>query len=174
MLRHDTADTRLTPKGREIGLVDDERWERFLKKTQGISEIIDLLRSKKVPSNVTGNLVPHIGETLERALADNNVSPDDIVDFAPDLMELPYEWLERTNLDIKYAGYIQKEERAAARTAKMESFKIPSDLDYAAITGLSAEAKEKLIKVKPITLGQAARIQGVRQGDIALLMVIIK
>jgi tRNA uridine 5-carboxymethylaminomethyl modification enzyme len=174
MLRHDTADTRLTPKGREIGLVDDVRWERFLKKTQGINEIIELLQSKKVPSSVTGNLVPHIGENLERALADNQVTPDDIIDFAPDLMELPYEWLERTNLDIKYAGYIQKEERAAAKTAKMESFKIPADIDYSSITGLSAEAKEKLIKVKPLTLGQAARIQGVRQGDIALLMVIIK
>ncbi len=174
MLRHDTADTRLTPTGRQTGLVDDERWERFLKKTQDISEITDLLRSKRIPGNAQGNLVPHIGETLEKALADSRVSPDDIVDYAPALMDLPYEWLERTNLDIKYAGYIQKEERAAARTAKMESIRIPGDLDYAAIKGLSAEAREKLLKVRPQTLGQAARIQGVRQGDLALLMVLIK
>jgi tRNA uridine 5-carboxymethylaminomethyl modification enzyme len=77
-------------------------------------------------------------------------------------------------LDIKYAGYIEKERRAIAKTAKMEILKIPEDFDYTAIKGLSAEGREKLKKVGPLTLGQAARIPGVRQGDIAVLMVALR
>jgi tRNA uridine 5-carboxymethylaminomethyl modification enzyme len=75
-------------------------------------------------------------------------------------------------LDAKYAGYIEKEKKAAARLAKMDAVKLDAGLDYAAIGGLSAESREKLARVRPLTLGQAARIPGVRQGDIALLMVL--
>ena len=75
---------------------------------------------------------------------------------------------------MKYAGYIEKEKRAAAKLAKMEAIKIPADMDYAGVTGFSAEAKEKLKAVRPLTVGQAARIPGVRQGDIALLMILAR
>ena len=84
----------------------------------------------------------------------------------------PKEWLNHARLDIKYAGYLEKEKRAAARNAKMEAIKLDKALDYRAIPGLSAESREKLSQVHPLTLGQAARIPGVRQGDIALLMVL--
>ncbi|WP_304223428.1 tRNA uridine-5-carboxymethylaminomethyl(34) synthesis enzyme MnmG [Gracilinema caldarium] len=194
MLRHDTADSRLTPRGRALGLVDDQRWERFQKKVQTLDEITELLRSRKVssappaPPNQSGEigqnqenfinldpvLTPHIGESLERALTNSQVQLEHIKIFAPELDRYPREWVERVSLDIKYAGYIEKERRAAARTAKMEAMKLPPDLDYKTILGLSAEAKEKLMKIRPLTIGQASRINGVRQGDIAVLIMTAK
>ncbi|MEW6564706.1 MAG: tRNA uridine-5-carboxymethylaminomethyl(34) synthesis enzyme MnmG [Spirochaetota bacterium] len=193
MLRHDTADSRLTPKGRALGLVDDQRWERFQKKVQTLDEITELLRSRKVSTtiqspadsgeNLKGQdqsinldpvLTPHIGESLERALTNSQVQLEHIKPFVPELDAYPREWVERVSLDIKYAGYIEKERRAAARTAKMEAMKLPPDLDYRPILGLSAEAKEKLMKIRPLTIGQASRINGVRQGDIAVLIMTAK
>jgi tRNA uridine 5-carboxymethylaminomethyl modification enzyme len=172
-LRHDTADTRLRPRGREAGLVDEERWERFLKKTEALDAIRELLRQRRLPASapLPGD---HAGESLERCLADSRLELADMFPYVPELAMYPAEWLERVRLDIKYAGYIEKEKRAAARAAKMDAIKLKADLDYETLTGLSAEAKEKLKRVKPLTIGQAARIPGLRQGDIALLMVLSK
>ena len=153
MLRHDTAYTRLTPKGRDAGLVDDERWERFTKKAQALDEIAELLAQRKTSGSA--------------ALAD-------IYSTSPELANYPSELLERVLLDIKYSGYIEKEKRAAAKAAKMDAIKLDPNMDYAALTGLSVEAREKLKTVKPLTVGQAARIPGLRQGDIALLMVLAR
>jgi len=185
MLRHDTCDTRLSPKAREIGLLDDERWERFEKKTGALDEIRELLARRKYsppppPSSFfTGSeplganaLLSHAGASLERCLADTRVTPEDVLPFAPELKAYPAEWLERVHLDIRYSGYIEKEKRAVAKTARMDAIKLDPAMDYAAVTGLSSEAREKLEKVKPLTVGQAARIPGVRQGDVALLMVL--
>ena len=180
MLRHDTCDTRLSPKAREVGLLDDDRWERFLKKAEALDEIKELLSQRKClpPAGAaTGGehasaLLSHVGENLERCLTDTRITLDDILPFAPELSGYPAEWLERIRLDIRYAGYIEKEKRTAAKAAKMDAIKLSPTMDYAALTGLSSEAREKLKTVKPLTVGQAARIPGVRQGDIALLMVL--
>jgi tRNA uridine 5-carboxymethylaminomethyl modification enzyme len=176
VLRHDTADTRLCPKGRDAGLVDDERWEIFQKKTEALDEIKEILEQRKFSPTTakTGNeaLVSHAGESLERCLTDTRIELADILPFAQELSAYPAEWLERARLDIRYAGYIEKENRAAAKAAKMDAIKLNPELDYSAINGLSSEAREKLKTVKPITVGQAARVPGVRQGDIALLMVL--
>ncbi|MDR3139009.1 MAG: tRNA uridine-5-carboxymethylaminomethyl(34) synthesis enzyme MnmG [Treponema sp.] len=175
VLRHDTADSRLTPKGRELGLVAEERWERFQKKQAALETVRELLRSRKVSGPAegeTGTLRSHGGDSLERALTDSEIHFKDLFPWAPELASCPEEWLVRAELDIKYAGYIEKEKRAAARTAKMDAIKLGPDLDYRMITGLSVESREKLQAVRPLTIGQAARIPGVRQGDIALLMVL--
>jgi tRNA uridine 5-carboxymethylaminomethyl modification enzyme len=179
MLRHDTADTRLTPKGREIGLVNESRWERFQKKTESLEAIRELLRDRKVKADPgawenAAALHAHLGDSLERTLTDSAVRFDDLVPYAPELKSYPDEWLRRAALDIKYEGYVEKEKRAAARNAKMDAVKLDPAMDYDAINGLSAESKEKLKQVRPLTVGQAARIPGVRQGDIALLMVLTK
>jgi tRNA uridine 5-carboxymethylaminomethyl modification enzyme len=145
MLRHDTADTRLTPKGRSVGLIDDSRWERFLEKTKTLDVIQELLAKRKV----------------------SDIKPSELECYPAGLVE-------RALLDIKYAGYIEKEKRFAAKNAKMDAIKLDPQMNYSAITGLSVEAREKLISVKPLTLGQAARIPGIRQGDIALLMILSK
>jgi tRNA uridine 5-carboxymethylaminomethyl modification enzyme len=153
MLRHDTADSRLSPKARDLGLINDERWERFQKKLSGLETIGALIKGHKNPALIS----------LEDALAEK-----------PELSSWPSEWVERVCLDMKYAGYIEKEKRAAAKLAKMETVKIPLELDYSVISGFSAEAKEKLKTVRPLTVGQAARIPGIRQGDIAMLMILLK
>jgi tRNA uridine 5-carboxymethylaminomethyl modification enzyme len=196
-LRHDTADSRLSPRGRELGLVAEGRWERFTRKIAGLEAIGELLRQRKTPAaGTTGAspaavlgdspaigtdparlaavLRPHAGESLEQALRDSRVRLEDALALAPDLAGYPPEWLERVYLDIRYTGYIEKERRMAARTAKLEAVKLDPNLDYAALGGLSAEAREKLIIVRPLTLGQASRIPGVRQGDIALLMALTR
>ncbi|MDR0602451.1 MAG: tRNA uridine-5-carboxymethylaminomethyl(34) synthesis enzyme MnmG [Treponema sp.] len=156
MLRHDTADTRLTPKARKLGLADDRRWERFLRKTETLETIHELIRQRKIPREP--------GAEISEAEGPDARFGDPV----------PAEWVLRAQLDLKYEGYVEKEKRAAARGAKMDAVKLAADLDYAAIAGLSAESKEKLSRVRPVTLGQAARIPGVRQGDIALLMVLAK
>jgi len=147
MLRHDTSDTRLTPKGREAGLVDDNRWEQFLEKTKMLDEIKELVAARKI-------------------------SADDSILNGEDFSCFPGELIERALLDKKYAGYIEKEIRFAAKAAKMDAIKLDPTMDYKSINGLSTEAKEKLIAVKPLNVGQAARIPGVRQSDIALLIIL--
>jgi tRNA uridine 5-carboxymethylaminomethyl modification enzyme len=178
VLRHDTADTRLCPKGRDVGLVDDERWEIFQKKAEALDAIRELLSQRKFSPTAAKieneSLVSHAGESLERCLTDPSVELADILPFAPELSAYPAEWLERARLDIRYAGYIEKENRAVTKAAKMDAIKLDPGLDYVALTGLSSEAREKLKIVRPVTVGQAARIPGVRQGDIALLMVLAK
>ncbi|MDR2517749.1 MAG: tRNA uridine-5-carboxymethylaminomethyl(34) synthesis enzyme MnmG [Spirochaetaceae bacterium] len=181
VLRHDTADTRLTPLGRELGLAESARWERFLRKTEALDAIQELLRARKVPrmdgppveggADDAAPLRPHAGESLARALADSAVRREHIAPFAPELARWPGEWFERAALDLKYAGYIEKEARTAARAAKMDAIRLNAREDYDAITGLSTEGREKLRAVRPLTLGQAARIPGVRQSDIALLLM---
>ncbi|MDR1024638.1 MAG: tRNA uridine-5-carboxymethylaminomethyl(34) synthesis enzyme MnmG, partial [Treponema sp.] len=137
VLRHDTADTRLSPRGRDLGLVNEERWERFIKKTAGLEAVRELLRQRKVPAAMeTGysvlsghdSLRSHGGETLEQALRDSRICPEDILPLAPELGEYPAEWLERAYLDIKYAGYIEKEERMAARQAKLDAIGLRAGL----------------------------------------------
>ncbi|MDR2768123.1 MAG: tRNA uridine-5-carboxymethylaminomethyl(34) synthesis enzyme MnmG [Treponema sp.] len=148
ILRHDTADTRLTPRGRAPGLVDDQRWERFIKKSKVLDTIAQLLKG--------------------RDLNEQDLNGEAVEEFAA----FPPEWVARVSLDNKYSGYIEKEKRVIRRNAKMDAVKLDPKLDYSAITGLSAEAREKLCTVRPLTVGQAARIPGVRQGDTALLMVL--
>ena len=182
ILRHDTADTRLCPKGREAGLVDEDRWERFLHKTKSLDEIKELLAQRKFTTGGNGAaggetgvppaLLSHSGESFEHCLTDTRLTLTDIIPFIPELSKYPAEWLEGAWLDIRYAGYIEKEKRTAAKAAKMDMIKLDPALDYATLSGLSSEAREKLKNVKPLTVGQAARIPGVRQGDIALLMVL--
>ncbi|MDR1127429.1 MAG: tRNA uridine-5-carboxymethylaminomethyl(34) synthesis enzyme MnmG [Treponema sp.] len=159
LLRHDTADTRLSPKGRALGLIGDAHWERFQEKVQGVEIVRELLRSRK-----QGN------KSLERALVDGSILVEDVL--AHELPEFPHEWVNRAALDVRYEGYIEKERRVAARSAKMENIRLAPDFDYRRVPGLSAESKEKLSVVKPLNLGQAARIPGVRQGDVALLMAL--
>jgi tRNA uridine 5-carboxymethylaminomethyl modification enzyme len=148
MLRHDTADTRLTPKGREAGLVDDARWERFLEKTKMLDEIAELVARRRTQT------LPAEGDT--------------------EFEKYPAEFVERVLLDKKYEGYIEKETRFAAKATKMDMIKLDPNTDYTAINGISSEAREKLMAVKPLNVGQAARIPGVRQGDVAVLIIMAK
>jgi tRNA uridine 5-carboxymethylaminomethyl modification enzyme len=174
LLRHDTADSRLSPKGRAIGLLGDERWERFQRKAASIDAIRALIASRKYAPASEGASARYAGESLDRVLLHAGTALADILPFATELSGYPEEWVEGAVLDIKYAGYIGKEARYSERAAKMDAVKLPPDLDYGSLRGLSAEAKEKLSRVRPLTVGQASRVPGVRQGDIALLLVAMR
>ncbi|MDR2151183.1 MAG: tRNA uridine-5-carboxymethylaminomethyl(34) synthesis enzyme MnmG [Spirochaetaceae bacterium] len=164
-LRHDTADSRLSPRGRRVGLVSEERWQRFQRKVQTLEAIRALLCARKITNGT------HAGQSLDHALSDALVPVESIFTAAPELLDFPDEYVKQAFLDSRYSGYLEKESRSVARAAKLDAIKLDPQLDYRAITGLSAESQEKLSKVQPLNLGQAARIPGVRQGDIALLMI---
>ena len=198
-LRCDTADRRLTPVGRREGLVDDQVWERFEARKAGIEEAAELLRTRKVTaenarvaerlgSNKLGftdasaaqalsleralsPLAPHVGESWDRAIRDPRAFDLDLAAFLPELSALSPDQVETAVLDARYEGYAAREARQAARLGRSEDRRIPEDFDYQAVEGLSAESREKLEAIRPMTVGQAARIPGIRPSDAAVLMV---
>ena len=173
-LRHDTADRRLTPLAGRVGLASPERMERLRRKLEGLDAIRELLRTRRVTRDAAAAvpwLSAHVGESLERALRDPRAADADPLPLEPGLSAWPAGWLEGVLLDIRYEGYVAKEERLSARLGKLDGTRIPADLDYARVVGLSAESVEKLSAARPLTLGQASRVPGVRPSDAALLAV---
>jgi tRNA uridine 5-carboxymethylaminomethyl modification enzyme len=173
-LRHDTADARLTPIAASIGLADSRRLERFEAKRAGIEEIASLIEARRVTrddAETIAALAPHVGESAAAALRDP-AARDCLSALLPDLAaRFPRGWIETAELDARYAGYVEKEEKLAGRLAKSERLRIPEDFDFSAVSGLSAEAAQRLRAARPLTLGQASRIWGVRNSDAALLLV---
>lgn len=181
LLRQDNADLRLTEKGREIGLVTDERYARFTAKQQAIADALECLR---------GQMLTPTPETQEkmRALATaelrTGVTLYDLlrrteIDYAGlcqhfELPALSKEVQEQVEIAIKYDGYIQKQVEQVERAARLESKRIPEDVDYHQLGGLAVEAREKLSEIKPLSVGQASRISGVSPADIAILMVYLE
>ena len=179
ILRSDNADRRLAPLGREIGLIDDRRWDLFQAKQKAISTEIDRLETERVKahvpaglalSEVTGQKIKGsatLAELLRRSgLHYHHLDEQDLGN--PELDELEKEAAE---IDVKYRGYIQRQMLQIERTAKQHKRALPTDLDYNAIDTLSKEAREKLSSVRPLTIGQATRIGGVNPADINALLV---
>ncbi len=179
-LRCDTADRRLTPIGRDVGLVDDARWSRFVARAAAIEEAAALLCARRVSRTDALRdpvLAPHVGEPLAAALRDPRVAAglEGAEGFAAlvgsEAQGFSRDVLETAWLDARYSGYEEKEERLAGRFERSEGLRIPEDFDYRSVPGLSAEGREKLSAVRPLTLGQASRVSGLRKADAALLMV---
>lgn len=173
-LRHDSADRRLTPYAVSIGLADTERVERFKAKTAGMDAIAELLAARRVTSadaTTWPELLGRAGESLAEALRDHRLAELPLAGLLPELGAYPVEWLNEVVLDLRYKGYIEKEERLAARLGKLDGLRIRADYDYDAVPGLSTEAREKLKEARPLTLGQASRVPGVRRSDAALLAI---
>ncbi len=173
-LRHDTADRRLTPIGVRAGLVDPGRRGRYEAKLEGLEAIRELLRARRITARdaeLHAAMAPHIGEGLDRALRDPGVAAIGALMLEPALAGFPAEWIEGLALDLRYEGYIAKEDRLSARLGKMDRTRLPADMDYKAVLGLSTESAEKLALARPLTLGQASRVPGVRPSDVALLAV---
>lgn len=163
LLRHDNADRRLTPIGRKMGLVDDERWTRFEAKARAIEETTAKLEK----------LHDENGSFL-KLLRRPEVEWKDIVARAPQFADVSAEVAEQVEIDAKYAGYIERQEMEIARQRHWDSRKIPADFNYMEQSNLRAEAKERLERVRPVDLGQASRIPGVRPADIAVLTVYLE
>lgn len=182
-LRQDSADMRLTPTAIALGLADERRKEAFEKRRKGVEEISALLGSRRVSqadARENPDFLTHVGESLAAALRDPRISR--LADAAPELKsflapfipqsaEFPESWLQTAALDARYKGYLQKEGRLAARLDRSEGLRIPKNFDYKSVPGLSSESVEKLQALKPLTLGQASRVPGVRTSDTALLYV---
>ena len=163
LLRHDNADRRLTPIGRKMGLVDDERWVRFETKARAIEETTAKLEK----------LHDENGSFL-KFLRRPEVEWKDIVARAPQFADVSAEVAEQVEIDAKYAGYIERQEMEIARQRHWDSRKIPADFNYMEQSNLRAETKERLERVRPADLGQASRIPGVRPADIAVLTVCLE
>lgn len=183
ILRHDNADLRLTDKGRELGLIDDDRYAAFEAKRQAIKSKLDRLGKIRIKPNddVNAFLRAHnSGELKDGVLAADflkrpEVRYADLMKFIPAAPEpLERHIIEQVEIQIKYAGYIEKAEERVERLKKMEAKKIPDRIDYDAIDGLATEAHQKLKKIQPTTIAQASRISGVNPADIAILSVYIQ
>jgi len=163
LLRYDNADMRLAPLGRRLGLVGDDAWARFEKKRREVGEIRRFLAETSAA-----------GATLEKRLSRPEVAIGDIAREYPELSRFGAGALSLAETDVKYAGYIARQEAAVERMKRNESKRIPPDMDYDGIGELRFESREKLKLHRPSTIGQATRIPGVNPADISILMMYLK
>jgi len=176
-LRHDTADLRLLEKGHQIGLQNSDAVEALEAKRRGIDEIRELLRRRNLRERDCKKFPvfkKHLGHTLEHVLKDPEVHIEDLLSFEEGLKDKNSEWLHLSELDVKYEGYRKRQEKQVERFRKMEDLKIPRDFDYDTATGLSAESRLKFKEIRPLSVGQASRVSGVRSSDIAVLLVYLR
>jgi tRNA uridine 5-carboxymethylaminomethyl modification enzyme len=159
LLRHDNADRRLTPIGHRIGCVGGEAWERLQKKEEGIAWLMKLLRQFK-----------REGETLEKWLRRTDTTWEQVQAWEPELAFFSPEVIEQVVLECKYAGYIGRQSEQVERFAKLEGRRIPENFDYSAIPQLRAEARQKLSRIRPASIGQASRVSGITPADLAVLL----
>ncbi|MCR5524229.1 MAG: tRNA uridine-5-carboxymethylaminomethyl(34) synthesis enzyme MnmG [Lactobacillus sp.] len=184
ILRHDNADFRLMGKGHEIGLVSDERYAKMQQKEEQVQNEIARLKNEKLKPNndeVNQFIEVHGDNRLKDAITAADFIKRPYVDYetlmkfipAP-AKELDRHVIEQVEIQLKYAGYIKKEEEKVARLKRMEAKRIPANIDYEKIDGLATEGRQKLEKIRPETLAQASRISGVNPADLAILSVYIR
>lgn len=181
LLRQDNADLRLTEKGRQLGLVDDKRYARFTEKRNGLERSLVELEGWTIsPSQENNAKLEAMGTTPLRnganmldLLRRKDVTYDRL-QAAFDLPELPAATAEQVEIHAKYEGYISKQRQEVERALKLENKRLPENFDYHEIKELSLEAMEKLTKVQPLSVGQAARISGVSPADINVLMIALE
>ena len=179
LLRQDNADLRLIQIGHEVGLISDERYNKFLEKKASIEKEINRLKSTIVkPTNEVNEFLKRkgtseltTGSKLSEILKRTEISYEDLKEIDYDRIELPKQVKEEVEIQIKYEGYIKMEEDRVKKFKKMENKKLPKDIDYNDIKGISLEARQKLNKIKPDSIGQASRISGVSPADINVLLI---
>ncbi|MFW6237607.1 MAG: tRNA uridine-5-carboxymethylaminomethyl(34) synthesis enzyme MnmG [Halanaerobiales bacterium] len=182
VLRQDNADQRLTPLGYDIGLISDDRYQSFCKKKEGIEEVLTYLRDnrvtptedvrKKLQELNSGSLSQPV--SLSRLLRRPELDYEDLKYFDPGLPDYPEDVLDQVSIQVKYKGYIERQESQIKQFKKMEDKLLPEDIDYNEMETLRKEAREKLSRIRPRSLGQASRISGVSPADISVLMVYLE
>ncbi|GIP40642.1 tRNA uridine 5-carboxymethylaminomethyl modification enzyme MnmG [Paenibacillus sp. J31TS4] len=182
LLRHDNADLRLTPLGHEIGLISEERHRKFLEKKERVEQEIERLKQTKVkPEEHVQQMLREAGTVelnnatdLITLLKRPEVSYAHLESISPSPVELTDEMKEQVEIQIKYAGYIEKQLLQVERLRKMEQKRIPDDIVYEDVHGLANEAKSRLAKIRPLSIGQASRVSGVNPADISILLVYLE
>ena len=178
MLRHDNADIRLREKGYEVGLINEERHNKFLDKLSKIDELTNLLKESRITPKqndyiVSINSTPlKDGISLYELLKRPEINMDHINHFID--LDFDDEIKEQVYINIKYEGYIVKANKEAEKMVNLDNKMIPNDIDYDKIHNLASEAKQKLKEVMPTSIGQALRISGVNPADISILMIYLK
>ena len=184
LLRHDNADIRLTEYGHELGLINEERYQKFIENKNKINDALTLLKETRVGGTEKINAIlkekgynPLLsGMSLEELLKRPNISYFDIAKIEPKLLDFNFD--DNTILQIettlKYEGYIKNQLKEAKNLEKMENIVLPTDIDYLNFEGLALEARQKLNKVRPLTLGQAYRISGVDPSDVNVILLTLK
>ena len=188
-LREDNADTRLTPIGRRLGLVDDARWEYFNRKTERVQKALEKLKDTWVNPKIIAAAEAErvLGTSIEREyplrslLARPNVRMSELAtlrrtdgSLAADFSDLNEAERTQVEVEVKYAGYVERQKDEIEKALANETLVIPDAMDYDAVTGLSFEVRQKLKSARPETLGQASRVSGVTPAAVALLLVHLK
>lgn len=179
LLRQENADERLTPIGREVGLVTDEEWQAYNERLRLKQEEIKRLESTVLPPSeqlnqllvLRGTTPVSTGVKFADLLRRPQIDYQSLAPFDPGRPQLPQIVIEKVEVEIKYAGYIKRQLTQVNQLAKLENRTIPEDIDYFKIEGLRAEAQEKLHQVRPVSVGQASRISGVNPADISVLLI---
>ncbi len=182
VLRQDNADRRLTEIGYKAGLISEERYRNFLKKLDLIAEERERVANLSIPKTdeIDKMLVSRETSALEKGvkmielLRRPQINYDALAPFDKNRPDLPYEIFEQVEIDIKYEGYIKRQQMQINELRRLEVKRLPRDLDYNLITGLRLEAIEKLCKIRPETVGQASRISGVSPADISVLLIYLE
>ena len=180
LLRHDNADIRLREYGYKIGLINEEKYNKFKEKLSKIEELKEYLRNNKIVTSENelliqlGTSIINDGITLYDLLKRPEITIEKLINVNKVPNIYSKEVIEQVEIFIKYEGYIKKEEKEVLRMQEMENIKIPSNIDYDKVINIASEAKDKLKKVMPESLGQASRISGVNPSDIAMLSVYLK
>ena len=182
LLRQDNADLRLTKKGYEVGLISEERYQALLRKEKEIEEEIKRVEHTNIGANekVQAFLEKHgstpgkSGTTLGELIRRPELSYEELAEIDENRPELRADVQEQVNIEIKYEGYIQRQKRQVEQCKKLETKKIPKDIDYDDVYSLRLEAKQKLKEYEPTSIGQASRISGVSPADISVLLVYLE
>lgn len=181
VLRQDNADSRLTEKGYEVGLVKEDRYERFLNKKEAVEKEMERLKEIKVTPKQTKDIfermnIPALksGASLYELLKRPQIKYQDLTEIDIDRPVLDIEILDRCQVEIKYEGYISKQLRQIDQFKKLELKKLDDTIDYSKIEGIRLEARQKLGEIKPLSVGQASRISGVSPADISVLLIYLE
>ena len=179
LLRQDNADLRLTPIGYEVGLIDEERYQYVVYKQKMIEE--EKSRIKEIHVGATkevcalleqhGSAPLNTGATLDELIRRPELSYEKLKMLDPEYKDLPADILEQINIELKYEGYIERQQRQVEEFRRVEHKKLPAQFDYTQLKGLRLEAQQKLNQFQPLSIGQASRISGVTPADISVLLI---